>query len=311
MCCTWSYFYYCLISIIRKYKLYNNLVKKLVSVVACLLLTFIPLGYFFSLITEVSEYANVSLKWCKSSSQNDKTRTDFEGKLIDDAKYFFGDNGKDEFNKSSNKEIRSLANFYTNFYIKPVGYNKSDKKFANAPYRMYDEYIEFNDELEEATKHLFGVLISGLALVSISFVISLILFCKSMISLDAEVRNNHLANVQTILALNPDLNIGIIEQSDIIISNNNGINNSSRGSSIKRTYQVINNEGTEVTVSLKIPAEQFYKAGGENATLESFKNILPNEFFDKQRYHFFGAHISNNDPNIAIIYFNKINIFWK
>ncbi len=154
--------------------------KFLIVALACILILFIPLGYFISLATEVRVYISDSLKWCKSSSQNDGNRTRFDKKLIDDQKYFSSANGEDQFNKLSNKEIRSLANFYTNFYIKPDNYNKSDEKFANTPYRMYEEYFEFNDKLKEATEHLFGVLVSGFVLVSISLVASIALLCYAL-----------------------------------------------------------------------------------------------------------------------------------
>ena len=154
--------------------------KFLIVTLACILICFIPLGYLISLATEVRGYISGSLKWCKSSSQNDGNRTRFEDKLINDQKYFSSANGKDEFDKLSNEEIRSLANFYTNFYIEPAGYNKSDEKFKDTPYRMYDEYFEFNDKLKEATEHLYGVLVSGFVLVSISLAASIALLCYAL-----------------------------------------------------------------------------------------------------------------------------------
>ena len=45
---------------------------------------------------------------------------------------------------------------------------------------MYDEYFEFNDKLKEATEHLFGVLVSGFVLVSISLAASIALLCYAL-----------------------------------------------------------------------------------------------------------------------------------
>jgi len=287
----------CLTTIAAKHSTHGILTKQMVPAVVCLLLMFIPLGYFFSLQNEVCEYINNSLKWCKSSSQDDKSRTDFESKLIDDAKYFFSINGKDKFDQLSNEEIRSLANFYTNFYIRPADYNKSDKKFAKTPYRMYDEYLEFNYELEETTKHLFGVLISGLVLASISLVASLTLLCICISNLKNQ--GNRIGNTQQVAN-------GIMNQGNIINDNNNNIavnNVRGKGGPIDQTYGMIdmitygdnvrtNNDITWVTLDFD-KCEKF----GINklSDLEFLKmNRLINKpsFFDNNIYEFWG--VSNN-----------------
>ncbi len=290
----------CLITIAAKHSTHGILTKQMVPAVICLLLMFIPLGYFFSLITEVSEYANVSLKWCKSSSQNDKTRTDFEGKLIDDAKYFFSSNGKDEFNKLSNKEIRLLANFYTNFYIRPADYNKSDKKFADTPYRMYDKYLEFNYELEETTKHLFGVLISGLVLASISLLASLSLLCICITNLKNQ--GNRIGNTQQ--ATN-----GIMNQSNIINNNNNNIavnNAKGKGGPIDQTSNMIDMimYGDDVKTSkdiswVTLDSDQCKKFSVDELNNSDFlkKNRLIGKpsFFDTNIYEFWGVYKQNGE----------------
>ena len=291
--------------IVARKSLINNLTKKIILAAACLLLTFIPAGYLISLLTEARWYTNDSLKWCKSSSQNDGNRTDFESKLIDDQKYFLISNGKDQFNKLSNEEIRSLAYFYTNFYIRPADYNKSDEKFAKIPYRMYDQYIEFNYELEKATKHLFGVLISGLALASISLVVSLTIFCICIRNLfnqanqqQAQVLVNNINGADKKIQSNAN---DIKNENDLLKQNDNPINGDGENLIINEEKQhIIDIHDSDADIDGKkgeikeifISKDDYEKAGGKKC--DSVLNIIdrvPVEYL-KNGWEFKGLNTS-------------------
>jgi len=163
---------------------------------------------------------------------------------------------------------------------------------------MYDQYIEFNYELEKATKHLFGVLISGLALASISLIVSLTIFCKSMIGIIKEIRVNKNVNagVAGIMAGLANNGNGLDRQSIKINNDIGAINNSGRPSgAIDQSSQIIDNsidnsggnnkKGLKVK-TLTITSEQYNQAGGNNASLLTLKGIIPDEYLDFTKYEF-------------------------